>query len=87
MASPSWRVPTIITAISQVSGFGQIAASAMAAAIVPQACTTSHKPRQELREVKRLHSSAVKTVFGSIRPTAGMGISFTANNKSIRGAG
>jgi hypothetical protein len=30
-------------------------------------------PRHELREVKRLHSSAENTVFGSMRFTAGMG--------------
>ena len=73
IARPSWRVPTIITAISQVSGFGQIVTSATLAMIVPQACATSHIPRQELREVRWRHSSGVNTVLGSMRATAGMG--------------
>src|SRR5665647_3896853 len=33
MASPSWRAPTTITAISQVSGLGHSVTSAIAAAI------------------------------------------------------
>jgi homoserine kinase len=73
IAKPSCRVPTTVTAISQVSGLGHSATSAMAAAMVPQAWATSHMPRHELREVKRLHSSGENTVFGSMRFTAGMG--------------
>src|SRR6185437_4154833 len=87
MARPSCRVPTIMTAISQVSGLGQIATSAMLAMMVPQQCATSHNPRQELREVSRLHSSGVKTVLGSMRATAGMGSSSPKDFTSIRGPG
>jgi hypothetical protein len=76
MARPSWRAPTTVTAISQVSGFGHSVTSAIAAAMVPQACTTSHMPRSELRDVSRLHSSEVKTVLGSTRATTGIGGSF-----------
>jgi hypothetical protein len=61
-----------MTAISQVRGLGHKDTSATAAAIVPQAFATSHIPRQELREVRRRHSSAVKIVLGSMRATAGM---------------
>src|ERR1700722_13488909 len=73
MASPSWRAPTIMTAISQVSGLAHRVTSAMAAPIVPQAWATSHIPRQELREVSRLHSANVKMVLGSTRATTGIG--------------
>src|SRR6202035_3637643 len=72
IARPSWRAPTTITAISHVSGLGHSVTSAIAAAMVPQAWTTSHIPRSELREVSRLHSSGVKTVLGSTRATTGI---------------
>jgi len=69
-------VPTIITAISHVSGLGQIITSAIAAAIVPQACATSQLPRHELRLVSCRHSSGVNSVFGSMRETGAMTLLF-----------
>src|SRR3954465_4829109 len=92
MASPSWRAPTTITAISHVRGFGQSVTSAIAAAMVPQAGATSHMPRDELREVSRLHSAGVKTFLGPTRATTGIGTPLRSMIRrydctSIRGAG
>src|SRR3954469_25672269 len=92
IARPSCRVPTIITATSHVSGFGHSVTSAMAAAMLPQACATSSMPRSELREVSRLHSWPVKTLLGSMRATAGMAAPLPAYyawtpSGSIGGAG
>jgi len=45
---PKLPVADDLTAISQLSGLGQIATSAIAAAIVPQPWATSNSPRQGL---------------------------------------
>src|SRR6476661_8626448 len=61
MASPSWRAPITMTAITKLSGWGHATNSVILAKIRPQACSTSSAPTRSDLPRRRWTCSGVSS--------------------------